>query len=102
MKARLAAFALTLSSLACVLAAGCQGKPGDDCTDTPGSCADKTSHLVCSGGKYVLETCKGPNGCNDDKTLTCDNSKADVNDGCAHDGARACSSDGSKELRCRG
>ncbi len=82
--------------------AGCHSNPGEACSDTPGSCSDKASHLVCTGGKYVLETCKGPGGCNDDKTLTCDNTKADVGDGCGHDGARACSADGSKELRCRG
>jgi hypothetical protein len=77
-------------------------KPGDSCSDTPGSCSDKASHLVCVGGKYVAETCKGPLGCTDDKALVCDNSKADVGDGCGHEGARACSADGAKELRCRG
>jgi hypothetical protein len=81
--------------------AACKGKPGQDCTDTPGSCLDKASHLVCVDKKYVLETCKGQQGCNDDKTLVCDNTKADVGDGCAHDGARACAGDGKNELRCR-
>ena len=52
--------------------------------------------------KFVLETCKGSvrlqrRG----KTLLCDNTKADIGDGCGHDGARACSVDGKKELRCR-
>jgi hypothetical protein len=84
-----------------LLALAACAKPGDSCSDTPGSCADKASHLVCVGGKYVLETCKGQGGCTDDKALVCDNTKADVGDGCGHDGARACSSDGSKELRCR-
>jgi hypothetical protein len=56
---------------------------------------------VCVKGKYVLETCKGANGCVDDKSLVCDNSKAAVSDGCGHEGARACSVDGTKELRCR-
>jgi hypothetical protein len=89
--------------LPCLVAlVACKGKPGDDCTDTPGSCSDKTSHLVCTNKKYVLETCKGQNGCNDDgKTLVCDNTKADVGDGCGHDGARACAVDGKTELRCR-
>ena len=82
--------------------AGCHSNPGEACSDTPGSCSDKASHLVCTGGKYVLETCKGQGGCADDKSLTCDNTKADVGDGCGHDGARACSVDGTKELRCRG
>jgi hypothetical protein len=82
--------------------AACRGKAGEDCTDTPGSCSDKTSHLVCVNKKYVLETCKGQGGCNDDaKVLVCDNTKADLGDGCAHDGARACSADGKEELRCR-
>src|ERR1700761_8784306 len=76
-------------------------KPGDSCSDTPGSCSDKASHLVCVKGKYVLETCKGANGCVDDKALVCDNSKAAAGDGCGHEGARACSADGTKELRCR-
>ena len=97
-------FVLSLPPLVLVSLAllACGGKPGQDCTDTPGSCSDKGSHLVCLNKKYVLETCKGPGGCNDDgKTLLCDNTKADVGDGCGHDGARSCTSDGKAELRCR-
>jgi hypothetical protein len=96
---------LALAALALVgtvLLLPCCAKPGDDCTDTPGSCADKKSHLFCLNKKYVLETCKGAGGCNDDgKSLVCDDTKADLGDGCGHEGARACSTDGSKELRCR-
>jgi len=91
---------LLLAALTAVFAS-CRGKPGDECSDTPGSCSDKESHLVCAQGKYVLETCKGKGGCSDDKALYCDNTRADVGDGCGHEGARACSADGSKELRCR-
>ena len=59
---------------------------------TPRCCSDKTSHLVCTGSKLVLETCKGQGGCTDDKSLICDNAKADVGDGCkARRRARACS-----------
>jgi hypothetical protein len=83
------------------LLAACRPKPGDACSDTPGSCIDKASHAVCVGGKVVIETCKGQGGCTDDKSLLCDNTKADVGDGCGHEGARACSADGTKELRCR-
>lgn len=94
---------LALVAASAVVLLACKGKPGEDCTDTPGSCSDKASHLVCVNKKYVLETCKGQNGCNDEgKTLVCDNTKADVGDGCAHDGARACAADGKTELRCRG
>ncbi len=89
-----------------ILAAGlaaCRPKAGQECSDSPGSCIDKTSHAVCLNKKYVIETCKGKDGCNDEgKSLVCDGSKADVGDGCGHDGTRACSSDGKHELRCRG
>ncbi len=89
-------------SFVLVVLAACHGKPGEECSDTPGSCLDKASHLVCVNKKYVLETCKGPGACNDEgKTLLCDNSKATMGDGCGHDGARACSVDGAAELRCR-
>jgi hypothetical protein len=85
-----------------LVSAACHGKPGEDCSDTPGSCLDKASHLVCVKKKYVLETCGGKTGCNDEgKTLLCDNSKAAIGDGCGIEGARACSSDGKAELRCR-
>ena len=87
---------------AVVLVVACHGKPGADCTDTEGSCLSKSSHLVCMNKKFILETCKGQLGCNDDgKTLLCDNTKADVGDGCEHEGSRACSVDGKSELRCR-
>lgn len=86
-----------------VLSVAACAKPGDPCTDSPGSCADKKGHLVCVNKTYVLETCKGAGGCNDEgKSLVCDNTIAAVDDGCGHEGARACSADGTKELRCRG
>jgi hypothetical protein len=82
--------------------AGCRPKAGQECSDTPGSCIDKTSHAVCTNTKYVIETCKGKDGCNDEgKSLVCDDTKADLGDGCGHEGARACSADGKYELRCR-
>jgi hypothetical protein len=102
MPTRRLARSLLLAFFALAVFVACKGKPGEDCTDTPGSCNDKTAHVVCVNKKYVLETCKGAGGCNDDgKTLVCDNTKADVGDGCGHDGARACSGDGKNELRCR-
>jgi hypothetical protein len=95
---------LSASVIAFALAAsaGCRPKAGDACTDTPGSCIDKTSHAVCVNKKYVIATCKGKDGCNDDgKALVCDNTKADVGEGCAPEGSRACGNDGKHELRCR-
>jgi len=96
---------LALAAFTALLLAGllsCRPKAGQECTDTPGSCIDKSSHAVCVNKKYVIETCEGKDGCNDDgKALVCDNTKADLGDGCAHEGARACSNDGKYELRCR-
>jgi hypothetical protein len=93
---------IPLALVGTLLLLPCCAKPGDNCTDTPGSCSDKKSHLVCLNKKYILETCKGADGCNDDgKVLVCDDTRADLGDGCGHEGARACSMDGSKELRCR-
>jgi hypothetical protein len=101
MHRRSAVFASLLAAAALVSLASC-AKPGDPCTETPGSCSDKKGHLVCVNKAYVLETCLGAGGCNDEgKSLVCDNTIAGVNDGCGHEGSRACSSDGTKELRCR-
>jgi hypothetical protein len=80
----------------------CHRRAGEDCDNTPRSCFDKTSRLVCLNKKYVLETCKGPGGCTDDgQTLVCDSTAADVGAGCEREGARACSTDGKLELWCR-
>jgi hypothetical protein len=93
---------ITAACLCVLVFLACKPKAGQDCTDTPGSCIDKTSHAVCVNKKYVVETCMGQGGCNDDgKTLVCDNTKAAVGDGCSIEGARACSTDGKQELRCR-
>ena len=93
-------------SLAAVLViaalVACRPKAGEDCSDTPGSCIDKTSHAVCVNKKYVIATCKGKDGCNDDgKALVCDNTMADLGDGCAPEGSRACTRDEKYEVRCR-
>jgi hypothetical protein len=98
--AHASALALALA-FALALVAGCD-KPGQDCSDSPGGCYDKKSHLVCVNKKFVLETCKGAGACNDKgKTLVCDNTIAEIGDGCGHEGSRACATDGTKELRCR-
>jgi hypothetical protein len=98
MRHRPVVFALALAVISVVACA----KPGDPCTDSPGSCADKKGHLVCINKTLVLETCLGAGGCNDEgKSLVCDNTIAGEGDGCAHEGARACSSDKNKELRCK-
>jgi hypothetical protein len=94
-------FAVSFAAFVALCLGACD-KPGDACTDSPGSCKTKTGHLMCVNKVLVLETCLGKGGCNDEgKSLVCDNTIASLGDGCGHEGARACSSDGTKELRCR-
>jgi hypothetical protein len=98
---RRALFVVAFAAFVALCLGACD-KPGDACTDSPGSCKDKKGHLVCVNKAYVLETCLGKDGCNDEgKSVVCDNTIAGVGDGCGHEGARACSADGTKELRCR-
>jgi hypothetical protein len=86
---------------------GCKPKAGQACSGTPTSCIDKTSHAVCVeksvvDKKYVIATCRGKDGCSDDGLhVVCDNTMANVDDGCDPEGARACSIDGKYEVRCR-
>jgi hypothetical protein len=52
-------------------------------------------------GKYVLEACKGPNGCKETpKGVTCDSTLGDVGDPCAAANTYVCSTDKKTRLRC--
>jgi hypothetical protein len=52
-------------------------------------------------GKYVLETCKGADGCKETPTgTTCDSSKGDVGDPCSSANQVVCGMDNKSKLRC--
>lgn len=84
--------------------------PGDPCsTDDEGvaQCAsDKKSRLVCKGGRYALERCRGPQGCTESgEKVDCDATLAEEGDECASSDDTpfyACSVDKGKSLVCRG
>jgi len=81
--------------------AACKPKPGDSCTEDSTSCSSPTSHLVCAGGKYGLETCKGPKGCAEaDGKAACDSSRGDLGDPCVNINALVCATDVKAQYKC--
>ncbi len=80
-------------------------KPGDPCSrDDEGAaaCADAKSILVCRSGKFQINLCRGPDGCErSDGRPQCDTSIAEVGDGCVDaDKPRACATDRKALLGC--
>lgn len=83
------------------LAGGCKPSPGGSCKENATSCDSPTSRYACITGSYTLETCKGPNGCKEEKgSTTCDSTRGDVGDSCASANQGVCSVDGKTKLRC--
>ena len=86
-------------------------KVDDPChTDGDFACSvDKKSMLRCKGLKFsVINTCRGPNGCemreHPDKKLLefrCDDSIAEVGDECDESGELACATDRKSQLTCK-
>jgi hypothetical protein len=94
-----------LFSIAALVAlfATCKPKVGESCTEDATSCASPTSHFVCAGGKYALETCKGPKGCTEvSGKVACDSSRGEIGDPCVNINALVCGVDGKSELKCEG
>ncbi|MFO0678337.1 MAG: hypothetical protein U0169_17500 [Polyangiaceae bacterium] len=81
------------------------GTVGDRCLlDKDVVCgSDKTSVLVCSGGKFALsEACRGPKGCEvAGKQVRCDQSTAVPGEPCAEDKALGCAADAKAVLTCK-
>jgi hypothetical protein len=87
--------------LAAVCLVDCKPSAGSSCTKNYDSCDSPTARYACMTGKYVLESCKGPDGCKETpKGVTCDASRGDVGDPCASANQYACSVDGKSRLRC--
>jgi hypothetical protein len=82
------------------------GNAGDPCgqNDDHACALDAKSMLVCRSDRWELAShCRGANGCRsggDD--ITCDQSLAEVDDPCAHEGNPACSTDLRALLACKG
>lgn len=77
---------------------------GDPCStedDGNAKCiGDAKKWVICRGGKYWVEHCRGGEGCHRAGTLRCDQSKAVEGDACATK-SNACSVDGLKVLTCK-
>ncbi|HSQ64155.1 MAG TPA: hypothetical protein VLM85_13105 [Polyangiaceae bacterium] len=90
-----------LCALAVAALAACKPSVGGSCTENAHVCNTPTSRMACSGGHYVEETCKGPNGCKEvNGNVTCDSSHGDVGDPCASANQYVCSTDNKLRLRC--
>jgi 7-keto-8-aminopelargonate synthetase-like enzyme len=81
-------------------------RPGAICaTDGAVACsADATAELVCAAHRFVVATtCHGPDGCAiaADHRLTCDSTRADVDDPCDQENRYACAADLKAQLRCK-
>lgn len=93
--------ALFATALAVTISASCKPKPGDECKGDAKECDSPTSHLVCLGGHYVAETCKGPKKCAvEDGKVACDASRADIGDPCATTNKSVCTSDAKARVKC--
>lgn len=82
---------------------GCKPpKPGDKCTGNVAVCGDKTTALACINGTYVSMGCRGPLGCvkAGSAAVTCDDTVAQLGDGCDEENEVACSTDKKAALEC--
>lgn len=98
---------LSFVSLALVvgLAACKKPKAGDPCLPNQAICnVDKVSALGCGAdGKLFEMTCRGAKGCfTQGKAVECDDSVANLNDGCDEENEPACSVDKKSALECHG
>jgi hypothetical protein len=79
-------------------------EPGDVCSsgdEGAAVCVGGDAMLACHGGKYERVPCRGPRGCETvSGQANCDQSVAEVGEGCKKQGAKACSVDKAQVLTC--
>jgi len=65
--------------------------------------ADRKSRLMCKSGKYVVENCKGAEGCTTEQAgvATCDRGPPDLGETCTLENRQACSVDSKSFLLCK-
>jgi hypothetical protein len=95
-----------LPALLVVLAVSCTTKPkvGDKCENGMRACVDKTQGLYCANGAFQADTCKGPKGCYEEKSIaSCDLTGNDNGDPCpaALDGFSVCRADRKTRAMCK-
>jgi hypothetical protein len=75
---------------------------GDPCSlDEEGSakCIGDKERITCRAGKYVIDACRGDEGCRAGSGVKCDQSKGQVGDAC-HGATNACNVEGRSVLVC--
>jgi hypothetical protein len=80
-------------------------KVGDACEPGARACIDQVQGLYCAKGVYELDTCKGPNGCREEKGIvSCDLTRNASGDPCpaALDGFSVCREDRKTRALCKG
>jgi len=95
--------ALTPTGVSCDITGN---KAGDVCsTDEEGAsaCVDPKTKVVCSAGKFLATSCRGPKGCETQEGRPlCDLSVSEPGDPCREaDKTKACSVDGKQYLVCK-
>lgn len=79
-------------------------QPGDACVradEGVAVCVAKEAMLACHGGKFERVPCRGSQGCEmSGNRANCDQSIAEVGEGCTKPNAKACSVDASSVLSC--
>jgi len=78
-------------------------KAGDACTGSGASCVDPSSALFCSSTALKPMSCRGPAGCKAaNNVVTCDDTIAQLGDGCDEENEVACQPDKKAALECHG
>ena len=78
-------------------------KAGDPCSGSSASCLDPSSALFCASGTLKPMTCSGPAGCKAaNNVVICDDTVAQVGDGCDEENEVACQTDKKAALECKG
>ncbi len=95
------AVGLTLALLA-TFACGKKPKPGAACAQKGAiQCLDKTTGVICAGGKWETLTCEGPTGCMTVVgTGSCTHTRYAVGEPCMEEGKPECTGDRKAMIKC--
>jgi hypothetical protein len=103
-KHRFVAFLVASAAVLLLSLPGCKEKVGGKCLPGQAVCSDNALALTCgTDSKYAAMQCRGPKGCaRNGGTILCDNSVAQLNDGCNEENDVACAVDKKAALECHG
>jgi hypothetical protein len=93
---------VTEKGVACDISKNVAGDPCTDADENVGTCSeDGKTKIVCRGGKYHAEPCRGRDGCKlIEGRASCDTSLMEEGEACLQEGSQACSTDNTTFLVC--